>query len=45
MNSFAAGLIPCVFRKGQISSIWAPSKQKFPQASIRGVYLRFADTA
>ncbi|ERJ65094.1 hypothetical protein HMPREF1554_01820 [Porphyromonas gingivalis F0569] len=45
LNSFAGRLIPCVFGKGQTSSIWTPSKQKFPQASIRGVYLRFAETA
>ncbi|PDP42046.1 hypothetical protein CLI84_02615 [Porphyromonas gingivalis] len=39
MSSFAAEQILSVFGKGQTFGIWAPSKQKFPQVSIREVLL------
>ncbi|BAK26300.1 hypothetical protein PGTDC60_2163 [Porphyromonas gingivalis TDC60] len=39
MSSFAAEQILSVFGKGQTSGIWTSSKQKFPQVSIREVFL------
>ncbi|MGP1558508.1 MAG: hypothetical protein ACTTH9_07500 [Porphyromonas gingivalis] len=44
LNSFAAELILSAFGKDQTSGIWTSSKQKFPQVSFRGGYLRFAET-
>ncbi|PDP56641.1 hypothetical protein CLI74_05115 [Porphyromonas gingivalis] len=44
LSSFAAEQILSVFGKGQTSGIWTSSKQKFPQVSFRGGYLRFAET-